>query len=69
MLFHLNKTYETGYGNADVKCPFCHCEIDVEWTTEYGDPLPGDHSGKCPECNKEFEFNCEINVSYSALKA
>lgn len=62
-MVHLNKSYDK---YCHLRCPHCQCGIDVEWTTEYGDPLPGDHSGRCPECGKEIEFNVEVTTTYTA---
>ena len=48
-------TLETGYGGGDVKCPHCQNDFNVEWDTEYGDALLGEHDDAiCPNCNKQF---------------
>ena len=44
-------------GGSDIKCPHCEKSYDVDWDTEYGDPLVGEHEADCPECEKEFHFS------------
>lgn len=57
----------TTHGNGDFKCPECDTPILVEWDTEYGDPIIGQHTWeKCPECNKRIGFECL--TEYRALK-
>lgn len=58
-------TLESDSSN-DLKCPHCKQAYYVKWETEYGDPLTGEHNAWCPKCNKDFVFNCEVNVNYSS---
>ncbi len=44
-------------GGDDLLCPHCKAKISVEWETEYGDPLVGEHSSECPKCYKEFRWS------------
>lgn len=54
-------------GGSDFKCPECEAGLDVEWDTEYGDPLLGQHEWeKCPACDKRIGFECW--TEYRALK-
>jgi transcription elongation factor Elf1 len=64
-MFYLCTT-ETDKG--DFNCPHCDTGLHVtEWTTEYGNPLEGDHSTHCPKCGKMFEMNVEVCVHYTAF--
>ena len=61
MLVRLNRTY---CGDSDLKCPHCAAELDVEWLTEYGDPIQGDKEERCPECSKDIQFYVETITTY-----
>lgn len=52
-------------GGDDVKCPKCKTQYDVDWHTEYGDPLVGEHTGECPnlQCGAFVSFECHIKYS------
>jgi hypothetical protein len=41
----------------DVTCPHCGAKWHVDWITEYGDPLLGEHDTECPRCHKPFSFS------------
>ena len=43
-------------GHDDLICPACKHTYDVEWDTEYGDPLVGEHAAKCINCGAVIEF-------------
>ena len=45
------------YNGGDVQCPHCQKGFAVEWDTEYGDSLVGEHETECLECNKSFNFS------------
>jgi len=45
---------------CDVQCPHCFDMLDVEWDTEYGDPLDGAHHSRCPSCEGEFTMNVGV---------
>ena len=50
---------------ADVRCPHCKAGYDIEWHTEYGEPLFYDvNSITCDECDKVFYF--EVEKKYSS---
>lgn len=53
------------YASPDFWCPHCNKPIDVDWDTEYGDPLHGESIEKCPCCDMEFNLNVEVEVRYS----
>jgi hypothetical protein len=57
MLFSLT------YNGNDIKCLKCNTELRVEWYTEYGDPLIGCHTGKCPKCGSDVDFECYIQYT------
>jgi phage FluMu protein Com len=60
-MFRLEKTY----GYNDVKCPKCGAELKIKWSTEYGDPLPGDYDDtRCPECAALFKLTVETDTTY-----
>jgi hypothetical protein len=61
MLGHLRKTHYF----EDLQCPHCQTHIEIEWTTEYGDPMPGDYNENCPECGKSISFNVEVTTTYT----
>lgn len=63
MLGFLNQTVCGG----DMKCPKCHVGLDVEWTTEYGDAMPGEETAKCPNCGATFSFNVEVTTTYTVI--
>ena len=46
--------------SPDIKCPHCGTTYEVEWDTEYGDPLYGTETTECWECEMEFKFSAEI---------
>lgn len=53
----------TGYCyGAEVECPHCKKGWGVEWDTDDGQALPGDHDVRCPGCNKEFSFDVYLNA-------
>ena len=50
----------------DLVCPHCGAEYSVVWTTEYGDPIPGNRDAFCHNCNKDFQFDCNVSTTYVA---
>ena len=40
----------------DVKCHECKQTFHVEWSTEYGEPLIGEHTVTCPKCGASISF-------------
>ncbi len=50
----------------DLECPFCKEHFGIEWNTEYGDPLFGEHKTKCLNCKKEFGFN--VYIEYKSFE-
>jgi hypothetical protein len=57
MLFHLD------YNGDDIYCEKCETRFHINWGTEYGDPLFGDHSTKCLKCGNIIHF--EVYIQYS----
>lgn len=51
-----------------IECPNCKQSINIDWNTEYNDPIPGDLSAFCPHCDKEFTLSTQIEVSYLTCK-
>ena len=52
--------------NHNAVCPYCGYEELSSWELNMGD---GDKEIiVCEECNKEFEVNCVIDVTYSTKK-
>ncbi len=53
-----------------ILCPYCGTGHDIEWTTEYGDPIPGDHVAHCInyKCEKDFVFHCSVVTTYRSRK-
>ena len=49
----------------DIECPNCKSKLEIIWDTEYGDPDIGEYTGKCPKCNSNIDFTC--NISYYVL--
>jgi hypothetical protein len=47
-------------GDDNMKCPHCGQQLGIEWDTEYGDPLLGEHDAICPDCGKQFAFIATI---------
>lgn len=60
-LLRLNVTHY----NRDLTCPHCQAALAAEWSTEYGDPMPGDHSTRCPSCSKPITVDVEVTTTYS----
>lgn len=52
------------YCRPDLTCPHCNKQIEVKWSTEYGDPINGDYTEECPYCSKRIEFTVEAVVEY-----
>jgi len=58
-------SFEPMEWDSDVACPKCKAKYHVLWSTEYGDPLPGFHSGTCPKCNATISFDCDVVTIYT----
>ncbi len=58
------KAVETNQGAFN--CPHCAAGLEIEWSTEYGEPMIGDHSDKCPKCEKPFSFS--VRHEFTAWK-
>lgn len=43
--------------DSHIHCPHCKAGFDVDWITEYGEPLIGEHEATCLKCNKQFNFS------------
>ena len=62
-----NYLYDICHG-GDFKCPHCQTGLDViDWKTEYGDPLVGEHTTQCPECNGIFELDVNVITTYTPI--
>ena len=51
MLFRLD------YNGEGITCPHCKTKFGVEWDTEYGNPIIGEHEVDCLKCGKQFNFS------------
>jgi len=49
-------------------CPHCLQVHDIEWNTEYGEPIEGCHNTTCLECNKTFSMEVYIETIYTSTK-
>jgi hypothetical protein len=65
MLGHLEFS---AWSVGDLQCPHCKAQLAAEWTTEYGDPMPGDHTADCPGCNQSISFDVEVTTTYTVKK-
>ena len=55
--------------SGDIECPHCNKKWDVEWDTEYGDPLRGySQTVECIDCRKKFSFTVEVTTTYTVSK-
>ena len=55
-------------GGSDFNCPYCKTGHDLEWTTEYGEPLDGDYVIQCINeegCNRTFPVSVDSSPRYS----
>jgi uncharacterized Zn-finger protein len=60
--------FDLGEGN-EFTCPYCgHGHAVSNWTTEYGEPLDGDHCVKCLKCNTEFRLEVFTSTEYTGTK-
>lgn len=53
-----------------IVCPHCGKQSAAcEWTTEYGDPLPGVTQTHCPRCYEPIDVDVDvaIDVQYRAV--
>lgn len=39
------------------------------WSTEYGDPYPGDYELRCSNCDTVIKFNCDVIVKYKVKES
>jgi DNA-directed RNA polymerase subunit RPC12/RpoP len=46
----------------DIVCPSCHSIMNLEWTTEYGDPRSGDYTIECPACSQVIDIRITNTV-------
>jgi hypothetical protein len=60
MSFTLNRTDFA----PQIKCPCCNAGYDIEWDTEYGDPMHGAEQAECYECETKFAF--QVQQSYDS---
>lgn len=53
---------------GDVQCPKCQKKYDVEWDTEYGQPLTGcSQEVSCPNCSTEFAITADVETTYRVV--
>ena len=57
-----------GYDGSALVCPHCDSQLSIDWTTEYGNPLEGDHYAQCPTCDNQFIFSVETTTIYTPRK-
>lgn len=63
------KWFEVEHGN-EFTCPHCNVGLAAhDWSTEYGDPLPGTHDVTCPNCHKNFLVSVEVVTRYKSRTA
>jgi hypothetical protein len=56
---------ENAWCGGNVKCPHCNNVMDIQWETEYGDPVMGEHIARCmkDDCDKTFTFDVRITIA------
>jgi len=57
--------FEIAQWMSDLVCPQCQSQLSANWSTEYGDALPGDHTATCPKCGKQISFDVEVTTTYT----
>lgn len=52
-----------------ITCPHCNkkSNVDANWSTRYGEPIPGRREVECPHCNKVFKIEIKINATYRVI--
>lgn len=53
--------------SRDLECPGCNMTFDVEWYTEYGDPIFGKHNVTCPICGHKFVMDVDSGITITAI--
>ena len=62
-MFHLDRdTYP-----SDLQCPWCQTAYSVNWQTEYGDVIFGQHDVECPNCGHEFIMRVDSGITIDAI--
>ncbi len=50
---------------STIECPECHAAYEVNWWTEYGEPINGKHDVTCPSCAYEFVMIASSFIGYT----
>ena len=50
----------------DLECPACNMTFVVNWQTEYGEPIYGEHDIECLCCGYEFVMRVSTQVIIDA---
>lgn len=53
---------------GSVQCPCCQERFSPEFSTEYGDPLAGEYSGRCLKCITPITIEVVVTVTYKVTK-
>lgn len=54
------------WGEGMPKCPWCGYVVRDPWELEMNDDDHIEH--ECPQCEKEFEIRCRIEITYTTDK-
>lgn len=59
--------FDLTHDSIAFHCPNCLVGLDTcNWSTEYGEPLDGEHEVNCPDCSHEFTIEVERLTRYRA---
>ena len=62
----MSQSFHLLAAGSDIKCPYCKYAFDVEWDTDYGIPVMGDHAVTCIECDRLINFHVETVYTVKA---
>lgn len=54
---------------ADVQCPYCDADIEINHDDGYGYEEGCLHQQECHKCEKTFTYSTAISFDYEAFKA
>jgi hypothetical protein len=52
-------------GGFDFQCPKCELWLEVEWFTEYGEPMDDNYEVSCPSCDAPFKLDVDTTTVYT----